>query len=173
MILSKILSNKISYRNKDRLYFKYSKNLLSIVLSSLLIAGCSMPKIVILHDPLTAEEHLQLGLSYEKKGLLNEAIKHYKEASKEDARGFLFIGNIYLNQSNFYEAEENYKMAIKKNNKLADVYNNLAWLYYLKGERLDEAEELLKKAIELEKANQDKVKLYEDTLNKINKLKTE
>lgn len=137
-----------------------------------LISACSMPKIVVLNDPLTAEEHLQLGLSYEKKGLLDEAIRHYEEASKNDARGFLFIGNLYLNQGKHEQAEENYRRAIKKNNKLADAYNNLAWLYYIKGERLDEAEDLIRKAMELEKGNQDKVKIYEDTLDKINKIKT-
>lgn len=131
-----------------------------------------MPKIVVLNDPLTAEEHLQLGLSYERKGLLDEAIRHYEEASKNDARGFLLIGNLYLNQGKHDQAEENYKKAIKKDSKLADAYNNLAWLYYIKGERLDEAEDLVKKAIELEKGNQDKLKIYKDTLDKVNKLKT-
>ncbi|MCX8033727.1 MAG: tetratricopeptide repeat protein [Thermodesulfovibrio sp.] len=138
-----------------------------VIIAFLSISACSLPKIVVLTDPLTAEEHLKLGLSYEKKGLLDEAIRHYEEASKTDARGFLLIGNLYLNQGKYEQAEENYRRAIKKNNKLADAYNNLAWLYYIKGERLDEAEELVRKAMELEKGNQDKVKIYEDTLNKI------
>ncbi len=133
-----------------------------------------MPKIVILQDPLTPEEHLQLGLSYEKKGLLQEAIEHYKEASKRDARGFLFLGNIYLKTNDYDKAEENYKKALKKDSKLADAYNNLAWLYYLKGEKLDMAEELVKRAIQIEHDNPEKVKQYEDTLKKIKeRLKTE
>mgnify|MGYP001772791326 CR=1 FL=1 len=130
-----------------------------------------MPKIVVLTDPLTAEEHLKLGLSYEKQGLLEEAIKHYEKASKSDARGFLLLGNLYLNQGQYSKAEENYKRAIKKNKKIADAYNNLTWLYYLQGQSLDEAEELVKKAIELEKENQNKIKTYEDTLDKINQIK--
>lgn len=134
----------------------------------LLISGCSMPKVVILNDPLTAEEHLQLGLSYEKKGLLEEAIKHYEDASKSDARGFLFMGNLYLNQNKFNEAEENYRKAIKKDGNLADAYNNLAWLYCQKGIKLEEAEELVKKAIEIEIKNFDKVKIYQNTLREIN-----
>ncbi len=63
-------------------------------------------------------------------------------------------------------AEECYKKAIHKNDKLSDAYNNLAWLYYIKGERLEEAEELVKKALELEKNNPDKVKIYLDTFEK-------
>ncbi len=153
------------------LVFKYFRFFI-LIIACLSIFACSMPKIVVLNDPLTAEEHLQLGLSYERKGLLDEAIRHYEEASKNDARGFLLIGNLYLNQGKHDQAEENYKKAIKKDSKLADAYNNLAWLYYIKGERLDEAEDLVKKAIELEKGNQDKLKIYKDTLDKVNKLKT-
>ncbi len=46
-----------------------------LIASFLIITGCSMPQIVVLNDPLTAEEHLQLGLSYEKKGLIDDAKK--------------------------------------------------------------------------------------------------
>lgn len=130
-----------------------------------------MPKIVVLKDPLTAEEHLKLGLSYEKEGLITQAIKHYKEASKSDARGFLLLGNLYYNQGEYIEAEENYKRAIKADSKLADAYNNLAWLYFIKGEKIDEAENLVKMAIELARENQEKIKIYIDTLDKIRKLK--
>lgn len=129
-----------------------------------------MPQIVVLHDPLTAEEHLQLGLIYEKKELIEEAIKHYKEASKYDARGFLFLGNLYLKQGKYDKAENYYKQAIRKNDKLSDAYNNLAWIYYIKNKNLDEAEEMAKKALEIEKDNNDKIKIYQDTLEKIKEL---
>ncbi|MCX7724996.1 MAG: tetratricopeptide repeat protein [Thermodesulfovibrio sp.] len=132
-----------------------------------------MPQIVILHDPLTPQEHLQLGLSYEKKGLIEEAIKHYKEASKSDARGFLFLGNLYLNQEKYEYAEECYKKAIKKDDKLADAYNNLAWLYWMKAKNLEEAERMVKKAIEIERNNPDKIIIYQDTLEKIIRKKLE
>ncbi len=128
-----------------------------------------MPKIVVLNDPLTPEEHLQLGLSYENKNLFEEAKKHYKEAAKSDARGFLFLANLYLKQGNYDLAEDNYRESIKKNDRLADAYNNLAWLYYLKGERLEEAEELVKKAMEIEKENSQRMKLYEQTFEEIRK----
>lgn len=143
-----------------------------LIASCLIIAGCSMPQIVVLHDPLTPQEHLQLGLNYEKKGLIEEAKKHYEDASKSDARGFLFLGNLYFNQANYSKAEEYYRKAIRKNDKLADAYNNLAWIYYTRNENLDEAQELVKKAIEIEKDNPEKVKIYQDTLEKIQKLKT-
>ncbi|MDI1472757.1 tetratricopeptide repeat protein [Thermodesulfovibrio sp. 1176] len=150
----------------------FKKELSIIFLFFIFISGCSMPQIVVLKDPLTPEEHLQLGLSYEKKGLIDEAIKHFKEASKYDARGFLFLGNLYFKQNQFDDAEVNFKKAIKKDNKLADAYNNLAWLYLTKNINLDEAEELVKKAIELEKENTEKIKYYQNTLDKIKNLKT-
>ena len=151
--------------------FKLKKDNFFIVLCLLLITGCSIPKIHVLKDPLTAEEHLMMGLSREKANLIDEAIKHYEEASKHDARGFLFLGNLYLSQNKYEEAERNYKKAINKNDKLADAYNNLAWLYYLQERKLEEAEKLVKKAIEIEINNPDKVKIYDDTLRKIKKLK--
>lgn len=126
-----------------------------------------MPQIVVLNDPLTAEEHLQLGLIYEQKGLIDEALKQYEEASKNDARGYLLAANLYLKQSKYNEAEDYYRKAIRKDNKLADAYNNLAWLYFIRGENLNEAEQLVMKAIELGRENQDRVKIYEDTLIKI------
>jgi len=49
-----------------------------LIIGCLIITGCSMPSIAVLHDPLTPQEHLQLGLSYEKKGLIEDAIKHYE-----------------------------------------------------------------------------------------------
>jgi len=149
----------------------FKKDLSAILFFLIFIAGCSMPQIVVLKDPLTPEEHLQLGLSYEKKGLIEEAIKHFKEASKYDARGFLFLGNLYFKQNQFDDAEVNFKKAIKKDNKLADAYNNLAWLYLTKNTNLDEAEELVKKALELEKKNKEKIIYYQNTLDKIKKLK--
>ncbi len=50
----------------------------------------------------------------------------------------------------------------------ADAYNNLAWLYYVKKEHLDEAENLAAKAVEL---NPSKKNIYLNTLKKIRELK--
>lgn len=138
-----------------------------LIVLTFFTVSCSMPQIVILHDPLTPEEHLQLGLSYEKKGLFEEAERHYKQASKTDARGFLLLGNLYANQGKYEEAEKYYKKAISKDEKLADAYNNLAWLYILENKNLNEAEHLVKKALEIEKDNPEKIKAYNDTMEKI------
>ena len=66
------------------------------------------------------------------------------------------------------EAEEYYQKGIQKDPGNADLYNNLAWLYYTRKENLDWAEKLAQKAIELNPAKEE---IYRDTLNKIRELK--
>ena len=134
----------------------------------LLLLGCALPRIIVLDDPLSPEEHLNLGVTYEKKGELENALKEYKTASKKLPVAYLYIGNIYFQKEEFDEAESFYKKAISKDPQNADAYNNLAWLYFIKQENLDEAERLSFKAIELNPA---KKNIYQDTLEKIRKLK--
>ncbi|MBE0425508.1 MAG: tetratricopeptide repeat protein [Nitrospirae bacterium] len=138
------------------------------MLLALCFFGCAFPRIIILDDPLSPEEHLNLGVTYEKKGELNIALKEYKTASKKLPLAYLYIGNLYFQKGEYDKAESNYKEAIKRDPKNADAYNNLAWLYYIRREKLDEAEELAVKAMELNPAKTD---IYQDTLDKIRKLK--
>ena len=140
-----------------------SRCLLSTVCCMLFVA-CSLPRIIILDDPLSHEEHINLGVTYEKKGELDNALKEYKLASKKLPLAYLYIGNIFFQKNDFDEAESAYKEAIDKDPQNADAHNNLAWLYYTKKEKLDEAESLALKAIEL---NPPKKDLYQDTLDKI------
>jgi tetratricopeptide (TPR) repeat protein len=77
------------------------------------------------------------------------------------------MGNVYFRKNEYDEAEAHYKKAIKKNPANADACNNLAWLYYTKRIKLDEAEKLALKALEL---NPSKKEIYFDTLEKIRSL---
>lgn len=144
----------------------------------LLLTGCSLPRIIVLDDPLTPEEHINLGVAYERKGEIDNAIEEFKKASKKLPVAYFYMGNAYMQKGNFDEAERYYKKAIKKQPDLADAYNNLAWLYYNKAkgsgltaedikEILKEAEHLVLKALELNSLNEN----YKDTLNKIRELK--
>ncbi len=134
----------------------------------LLAAGCSLPRIIILDDPLTPEEHINLGVAYERKGELDNAIEEFKKASKKLPAAYLYLGNAYMQKGDLDEAESHYKKAIRKDPEIADAYNNLAWLYYTKRENLAEAEKLVLKALELNPSNEN----YKDTLNKIRELKS-
>ena len=138
------------------------------LLFALCLCGCALPRIIVLDDPLSPEEHLNLGVAYEQKGELDNALREYKEASKKLPLSYLYIGNVYFQKSEYKEAEFYYKEAIKKDPQNADAYNNLAWLYSIKKENLDEAESLVLKAIEL---NPSKKEIYIDTLEKIKGLR--
>jgi len=145
---------------------RYIAKLFLILIFSLTIlsSGCSFPKIIILKDPLTPEEHLNLGVAYERKGEFDQAIREYQSAAKKLPIAFLYLGNAYFLKNQWKEAEGCYRKAIEKDPKNADAYNNLAWVYYTRGENLDEAEALAQKALELDPS---KSSIYKDTLEKV------
>ena len=151
-------------KNKKRMSF-FILLFISMFLGSL---GCTFPRIIVLEDPLSPEEHINLGAAYEKNGELDLAVKEYTLASKKLSIAYLYLGNAYFQKNDFDKAEEYYKIAVEKESGNADVYNNLAWLYYTKRENLDEAESLALKAVEL---NSSKKNIYKDTLEKIRVLK--
>ena len=134
----------------------------------LLFSGCSLPRIIILKDPLTPEEHLNLGVAYEQQGEFEPAIKEYTAAAKKLPRAYLYLGNVHFQKKELGKAEAYYKKAIKNDPRDADAHNNLAWLYYTKKENLEEAEVLALKAIDL---NPSKETIYRDTLEKIREMK--
>lgn len=141
---------------------------LILVICSVLPAGCSLPRIIVLDDPLSPEEHLNLGVAYERNGELESAIKEYEAASGKLPAANLYLGNVYFQKQELDEAERYYRKAIDKDPGNADACNNLAWLYYTKKENLGEAEELVLKALTLNPAKKD---IYQDTLDRIRALK--
>jgi tetratricopeptide (TPR) repeat protein len=158
-------------------YLKYVSRLICVgklfsmryaLCAFLLLSGCSLPRIIILKDPLTPEEHLNLGVAYEKQGEFEPAIKEYKAAAKKLPVANLYLGNVHFQKKELGEAERYYKKAIKNDPRNADAYNNLAWLYYTKKENLEEAENFALKALELNPTKED---IYRDTLEKIREMK--
>jgi tetratricopeptide (TPR) repeat protein len=129
--------------------------------------GCSIPKIIVLKDPLTPEEYLRLGVSYERLNRLSLAQAQYQKAAAHDVpEAFLFLGNIAYQQNNYKDAETYYYKAIKKMPEDPRAYNNLAWLYYEQNSNdLLKAEHLARQALDL--AAPDNRSAYLDTLEKI------
>ncbi len=126
-------------------------------------ASCAIPKVIVLHDPLSPEEHINLGVAYEKRGETEGAIEEYKKAAGDLPAAYLYLGNIYYGKGEYSEAEKYYRRVIKKNPDLADAYNNLAWMFYRSGTNLKEAEALSQKALELDPSNDS----YKDTFKAI------
>lgn len=146
---------------KDRLLDTCYKTC-AIIFSIIFLSSCSLPKIIILNDPLTPEEHINLGMSYEQKGEYDPALKQYEIAAEKLPIAYLYLGNLYFSRSEFDKAEASYKKAVEKTGA-PETYNNLAWLYYSTGKNIKEAEELAEKAVTLAPESAD----FKDTLNKI------
>lgn len=135
---------------------------LILIAAALFLGGCSLPRIIVLNDPLTPEERVNLGVAYEKNGEYEAAMREYEAASRKLPIAHLYMGNIHYQQGDIGKAEKAYRKAIRKTGDPRG-YNNLAWLYFTEGGRLVEAEELARKAVELGPDNVD----FRDTLNKI------
>jgi tetratricopeptide (TPR) repeat protein len=131
------------------------------------LAGCSLPHFIVLKDPLTPEEYLRLGISYESLNQLDLAEEQYQKAAAHDIpEAFLFLGNIAYQKKKIKDAENLYSKAIKKMPEDPRAYNNLAWLYYEQNANdLKKAEHLARKAVEF--ATPDHRLIYLDTLEKI------
>ena len=134
----------------------------------LFLCGCHVPKIFVLEDPLTPQEHLNLGVAYEKSGDFDSAIKEYQKASRKLPEAYFYLGNAHFQKNELGQAEAFYKKAIRYDSNNADAYNNLAWLYYVKKEKLDKAEHYVLKAIEL---NPKREEVYRHTLESIRRAK--
>ena len=133
-----------------------------------LLSACSIPRITIIRDPLTPEEHINLGVAYEKEGEFDQAIREYQAAAKKLPIAFLYLGNAYFLRNDWDRAEIFFKKAIEKDAKNAAAHNNLAWLYYQRGKNLEQAEALAQKALELDPS---KDSIYTDTLEKVREKK--
>ncbi len=116
----------------------------------LIIEGCSLPKIIILNDPLRAEEHLELGKIYESQGKADLALQQYEAAVKMDPKSIsslLLLGDLSFRSGNYETAESAYQKAVALQPENGDIYNNLCWVYLKQNRGIDKAGDLIKKAL--------------------------
>jgi len=119
------------------------RRVLPFLLVLLLAGGCSrVPKIIVLEDPLTAAEHVDLGVAYERKGELDLARREYERALRKDGklyRARVNLGNVFLAKKEYGEAREEYLRALELRPGDAEVTNNLSWAAIFSGEEIEEA----------------------------------
>jgi Flp pilus assembly protein TadD len=121
---------------------------LPAVLALALSCGCG--HLVVLHDPLTANEHNDLGVAYESRGELDHAAKEYKHALKLDpklSRTRVNLGNVEAARGRWSKAEHCYRAALVDSATDADAMNNLAIALLRQGRNAAEARSLAERAV--------------------------
>lgn len=129
------------------------------------LAACSAPRIVVLDDPLTAREHVDLGLSYEVQGMTDLAEKEYRKAAARDpgwAVPYFNLGNVAYGNKDLSAAQRYFSEALERDPKNPDIMNNLALVLHETG-RDTEAKALIGKALAIRHSDE-----YLDTLRRIN-----
>jgi tetratricopeptide (TPR) repeat protein len=111
-------------------------------------AGCA--HLVVLHDPLTADEHNDLGVAYESSGQLDLAAREYRKSlglDSHQARARVNLGNVEAARGRWDRAERCYRRALADAPNDADAMNDLAVALLRQGRRLGEARELAARAV--------------------------
>ncbi len=104
---------------------------------TLLLVGCSMPRVIVLHDPLDAREHNDLGVSYQADGEFDLALREYRRAADLDdrwARPLINGGNTLVALEQWSQAAELYQDALHRQPEQAEAMNNLAWVLLQQGD---------------------------------------
>lgn len=113
----------------------------------LILGGCGwLPKINVVSDPLSKEEHLDLALAYERDGELDIAEREYR-ASLPLPLASLGLGNVLYQKGDAGAAMTRWRRAWRDGG-LPAAANNVAWALLLDGGSLEEARELAARAVE-------------------------
>jgi len=121
-----------------------------IIVTAFFLSGCSLPRIIVLHDPLSAGEHDNLGRIYESQGKYDLALEQYREALKQDKKhvpSLLLLGDLSYRTKDYAGAESAFTQVLRLDPKNGDAYNNLAWVYIQTGSKLEKARELINHAL--------------------------
>jgi Flp pilus assembly protein TadD len=117
--------------------------LLPLLALAAALGGCApLPQIVVLEDPLTADEHVALGVAYERRRELGPAAREYEKALRKDRTSFrarLNLGNVRLSEKRYQAARTEYLRALELHPADAEATNNLAWVAILSGDGREEA----------------------------------
>jgi Tfp pilus assembly protein PilF len=119
------------------------RGLTAVPLLLVLLAGCGhLPKIIVLEDPLSADEHVTLGVAYEQKGDLALAAREYERALAKDKTSHqarVNLGNVRLAEKRYDQARKEYLAALALRPADPEATNNLAWAAILSGRGQEDA----------------------------------
>lgn len=124
---------------------------LSAFLAAFAFIACAAPRVVILKDPLSAQEHVDLGLSYEVQGRLDLAEREYEQAITKErtwAIPYFNLGNIAYRGKDLSAAERYYARALELDRTNPDIMNNLALVLHELGDDA-QAAMLMEQALEI------------------------
>jgi len=136
--------------NESRSLTGLATTALLVMVMLLFFHACSFPKIIVLNDPLSADEHVKLGRIYETQGKTDLAMQQYEAAVRRDPKSvtaYLLIGDLSFKTGKYNEAESAYEKAIKLEPDNGDILNNLCWVYLKQDRKIASAEEIIQKAM--------------------------
>lgn len=140
----------------------------SLLLIAPLLFSCALPRVVVLEDSLTAEQHNDLGYVYEQKEIFDLAEKEYLLAVKKRKEWhvpYFNLGNLMFRTEDYKKSEDFFRKALKYDPNSPDAMNNLANALMMQA-RYREAELMIEQALRIENKKE-----YIDTLETIEKRK--
>ena len=122
-----------------------------IIIISLFLTSCSIPRVYVIEDTLTASQHNELGYIYESQGKYPLAEKEYKAAIRKEKDWpvpYFNLGNVYFKLQDLSKAEAYYREAIRHDPFHSDAMNNLAYVLCERG-IYEEAGKWVEKALSI------------------------
>jgi tetratricopeptide (TPR) repeat protein len=119
-------------------------------LSGTVCACSSLPRVGGHSDALTAEEHVKLGTIYDEQQLDERAEQEFRAALQQRPQltsALVGLGNLAFERGAIEEAQAHYAQALQTAPDDPRANNNLAMIYLTRGERLEEAERLVRTAL--------------------------
>ena len=141
----------------------------SLLLIVPLLFSCALPRVVVLEDSLTAEQHNDLGYVYEQKEIFDLAEKEYLLAVKKRKEWhvpYFNLGNLMFKTEDYKKSEDFFRKALKYDPNNPDAMNNLANALMMQA-RYREAALMIEQALRIENKKE-----YIDTLETIEKRKS-
>ncbi len=118
-----------------------------------IVPSCSrVPRPVLLPEKISAQELTHLGQVYQAQGNNDLALDTYGKAVQMNPRyvpAWVELGNLQYLRQEYAQAEAVYKKVLTLDPRMAEIYNNLCWVYLNEHRNLDEAEDLIQRALAL------------------------